>query len=133
MSRWPEPRRLLSRAPKDSAVGLALTAAHAREPGPAELRTLAASLLGLMDNPPGQSFTPGASAAVTPSATTARPAVAPSARALAAKLGLLAVLAGGIWGGLRDAPQGTPAPTATAVGLAKPQPPPEHSSQAVRT
>lgn len=128
MSRLPEPRRLLSRAPKASAVGLALTAAQAREPRADELRALADSLLGLMDDAPGTTHPAGAPSAATPGTASGTLAVARRGRALVTKLAALALLAGGVWWGLRQAPQGPPAPPPTAVELAKP-PPSERSSQ----
>jgi hypothetical protein len=69
MSQLPEPRRLLSRSPKDSALGLALATARAREPRAGELESLAQSLRGVLGGEPGAQVPPRAPVVVAPRVT----------------------------------------------------------------
>jgi len=123
MSRLPEPRRLMSRAPKDSPVRLALTAARAREPQVAELRALAGSLLGVMADGPGQATTGGTPSAVSSGAAAGTTPLSRGGGALLTKLGsvtvMVALAAGGFWWTQKRASPGKLAPGAGAVERVK--------------
>src|SRR5450432_202749 len=107
MSRWREPGRLLPRARKGSTLGLALTAARAREPAALELQNLADSLRDVLGSDPATTRTAGAPSAAAPSAASA--AAGRIGRPLVVKLGLfvvgLAVVSGGAWRSLGRAPE----------------------------
>src|SRR5450432_4557850 len=96
MSRWREPGRLLPRARKGSTLGLALTAARAREPAALELQNLADSLRDVLGSDPATTRTAGAPSAAAPSAGSAAASAASAAagrigRPLVVKLGLFVV------------------------------------------
>src|SRR5438045_6976961 len=101
MSRLPEPRRLMSRAPKDSVLRLALAATQARERKAADLRALSESLVRVIANDPAQATTAGNPSAASSGVGAGTPVPSRAARALVAKLGsvllMLTLAAGGFW------------------------------------
>lgn len=136
MSRLPEPRRLLSRSPKDSPLRLALNAARSREPRAAELQALEKSLLSVIAGQLGE-----------PSALGTRPAAprldaagtltgSQSGSPLVAKVGALVVtlglVMGGVWWSLGDTPPRKLAPGPASTELPTPAPS-EPSAQGVRS
>lgn len=135
MSRLTEPRRLLSRSPKDSSLLVALTAARARQPRAGELQALAESLRGVMENEPAQPNTiemPPPSSPVE----TAPDAVSRSGGSLALKVGTLMVTLGMLVGGVSWSVQHTHRGTAaasSAVTRLPARPPSERPPQAVRS